>query len=112
MFEEVLKNSVAPVVIAALFLWFMDRAEKQRIENAKTFSQEQRTHESIVFNLFASAMKQMIGEVVQANKDVAEAIAQHEKASQDRYERNGNTQEILEKINEVRQQFAKQRKSE
>lgn len=106
MFEEVLKNSVAPVVIAALFLWFMDRAEKQRITNAKSMEKERQQHENTVFNMFASTMKQMIENVTASNERVIASLANHEQASQERYERMGNTQEILRKLDEMKKERA------
>jgi hypothetical protein len=101
--EQIIQNSVAPVIITAIFLWFMDRAEKQRAENAKALELERRNHESIVFNLFASTMKQMIVEVTDSNERIVDSIDKHEEASQERYDRNKNTQEILKKIKEIQQ---------
>jgi hypothetical protein len=102
--EQIIQNSVAPVVIAAIFLWFMDRSEKQRSENAKALEQERRTHESTVFNLFATTMKQMIGEVTDSNERIMDLVRQHEAKDQERYERNKNTQEIMKTLNEIKNQ--------
>lgn len=118
--EQIIQNSVAPVIITAVFLWFMDRtnkhnadniakAEAQRAENAKALEQERRTHETTVFNLFASTLKQMVGEITKSNEMVVDNLKEHEKASQERYERMGNTQEIKDAIDELKKQLAGKR---
>lgn len=110
---EILQNAAAPVVITVMFLFFMDRSEKQRSENAKALQQENRAHESVVFNLFATTMKQMITEVTHSNEQIVDAlndghqriitaISAHEESSEERYERNKNTQEILKKLEELK----------
>ena len=103
--EQIIQNSVAPVIITAVFLWFMDRAEKQRAENAKTLEMERKAHELTVFNLFATSMKQMVGEITQSNEKIIESVDNHEKSSQERYARNKNTQEIKDAIDELKKQL-------
>lgn len=107
--EQIIQNSAAPVIIAAIFLWFMDRAEKQRATNAQTLETERREHEKTVFNLFATSMKQMVDTITKSNESVAREISDHEKASQERYERMGNTQEIKDAIDELKKQLAGKR---
>jgi hypothetical protein len=118
--EQIIQNSVAPVIITAIFLWFMDRtnkqnaenakqAENQRIENAKALEQERREHESTVFNLLATTMKQMLTEVIQSNKEVVAAVHDHESNSQDRYDRQGNTKDVIKKLDEMNRKMQEQR---
>lgn len=107
--EQIIQNSVAPVIITAVFLWFMDRAEKQRQEMAKRLNEEQRQHEITVFNLFANTLKQISTEITESNKSVVANLKEHEVASQERYERMGNTQEIKDAIDELKKQLAGKR---
>lgn len=108
--EQIIQNSVAPVIIVAVFLWYMDRAEKQRAENAKQLNQEQRQHETTVFNLFASTMKQMINEITASNEKVIDAVNDHEAASNERYKRQGNTQDINKRLDAMQQELMRNRK--
>lgn len=103
--EQIIQNSVAPVIITAVFLWFMDRAEKQRQDSAKRLNEEQRQHEVTVFNLFANTLKQISTEITKSNDSVVANLKEHEIASQERYERMGNTQEIKDAIEELKKQL-------
>lgn len=107
--EQIIQNSVAPVIITAVFLWFMDRSEKQRQEMAKRLNDEQRQHEITVFNLFANTLKQISTEITRSNESVVANLKEHEVASQERYERMGNTQEIKDAIDELKKQLAGKR---
>ena len=104
--EQIIQNSVAPVIIAAIFLWFMDRSEKQRSSNAQALEKERREHEITVFNLFATSMKQMVENITQSNERIVTELGKHEQASQERYERLGNTQEIKDAIEELKKQLS------
>lgn len=109
MFEEVLKSAAAPVVVVALFLWYMersskqnsdavDRAEKQRTENAKQAETERREHQIVLNNLWATTIKEMMGKVTVSNEKVASQLSGLDKNMTEQFERLGNTQDILDKL--------------
>lgn len=75
--------------------------EKTRTENAKERERERREHELTLANMQAQNMKQLIDNISQTMKNVADALAEHERASQIRYEKMGITDDLLSAAKEA-----------
>lgn len=117
---QFLQNATMPVLVTALFLWYMvhsDRQraendkslEEQRTENARLYSKEQREHQATINRLWASTLKDITDTVTESNNRVIESneriiavLGEHEKASQERYKRQGTTQDLIDAVRELK----------
>lgn len=105
-------NAVALIIVVVLFLTFIRQSdekrlahdkelEKQRSDNARERELERRTHEKEINNMWANMFRQIVQQVNDGQKHIAEALAEHEKASQARYEKMGITKDLLDTAKEA-----------
>lgn len=94
------------VVVVYMFLTYLGKledkrmahdtdAEKQRTENAKERERERRDHEIQIASLQANAMKQMLEQMETGMETIAKTLAEHDKASRERYEKIGMTKDLI-----------------
>lgn len=94
------------VVVVYMFLTYLGKledkrmahdtdAEKQRTENAKERERERRDHEIQIASLQANAMKQMLEQMDTGMETIAKTLAEHDKASRERYEKIGMTKDLI-----------------
>lgn len=69
--------------------------ETSRILAAKEREQDRREHEMAIANMQAQNMKALIDSIEATMKAVADTIADHEKASRERYEKMNITNDLL-----------------
>lgn len=74
--------------------------ETQRAANAKMHGEEQRAHELAMNNMWANHIKTIVDQVSAGNSAIAKALEEHEKASRDRYEKMGITDDLLQMAKE------------
>lgn len=97
---------VLMVAIVYMFLRFIEqwetrraadakKLEEERTNNAKQLEEMRQKHDSEINAMWASAIKTLVDEQNKTAKAISEALAEHEKASRDRYERMGITKELL-----------------
>jgi len=109
---QILQNATMPVIVTALFLWYMNHSEAQRVENAKAAEKERREHQAAINRLWATTLKDISDNVressvrmIESNERIIEALTQHELASQERYRRQGTTQDLVDAVKELKKQL-------
>lgn len=90
-----------PVGLAIIFIVYLfqnneNKREQQRIDNAKTMEQERKAHELQLNNMWATAFKNLIDEIKSGQKAIADALATHDSAERERYERMGITKDLVD----------------
>ena len=107
---EAAKQVPAMVVLVAivwLFLAAEDKRDAQRVANAKQLEQERsinaqrleearQKHESEMNAMWASHIKSLVETQREIYKAIADTLSDHEKASQERYEKMGITKDLLD----------------
>jgi hypothetical protein len=94
-----------------LFLWVEAKREDRRVLNAKALEDRRETHEKEmqarqlqqdrdINNLWASYIQQIVDEIKTSNRAIMQRIDEHEKESEDRYERIGITKDLLKAASE------------
>ena len=105
-----------PYIVALLVLVYMNqlsevKREQQRVENAKALEDRREKHEKELEdkrqvhdrdmnNMWASYIKSIIDQQNQAFTALMKTINEHELASQQRYERMGITNDLIEAVKE------------
>jgi len=93
-------SAVAVIGMAFLFLKAEKEREERRVVNAKEMEKERRDHELMINNMWATYIKTLADKQDEAYVAIAEALADHEKASSERYERMGITKDLLKAVKE------------
>lgn len=99
--------AVALIITVALFLNHIQKNEEkrfahdkeletQRALNAKTLQDENRAHALQVNSMWASNIKLIVDQQVQSNQVIANALNEHERASRERYDKMGITDDLLQ----------------
>ena len=114
MSDEVLKElgKQAPWAVVLLVVFFVflkhmrdadtarmaheEKIETQRISAAKERSQEQRQHEAENNNMWANNIRLITERWEHTTKTIADALAEHERQSRERYEKMTITQDLLD----------------
>ena len=96
-------NAVAVIFMAYLFLKAEDQRETRRTENAKEMEKERRDHELAINNMWANYIKSIIDHQDEMMAVQAKAIAEHERSSQERYEKMRITQELIDAVTAQRE---------
>ena len=86
---------LAMIAIVWIFVTQESKREQQRIENAKERAIEQRAYDMQVQNMWANNIKAIIEKVDGGQKMIADALNEHERASRERYEKMGITDDLL-----------------
>jgi choline-glycine betaine transporter len=77
-----------------------EKLETQRIAAAKERETERRAQESNNNNMWANNIKTITERWEQTTKTIAEALAEHERASRERYDKMRVTQDLLDAAKE------------
>jgi hypothetical protein len=93
-------NAVAVIIMAWLFLTFERQREERRIKNAEDLEKERRQHELHINNMWATYIKQLVASQNEAFESIAQTLAEHERASRERYERMGITDALIQAAKE------------
>jgi len=104
LFVELIKqvpNAVAVIVMAYLFLKAEKEREERREANAKEIEQSRREHNIFINNMWAISIKQVVESQNAASETIAQTLAEHEKASQERYERMKVTDQLIKAVQEL-----------
>lgn len=106
---SILQNATMPVIVTGLFLWYMNHSEAQRVDNAKAAEKERREHQGAINRLWAQTLKDISDNVressirvIESNERIVQALAQHESASEERYKRQGTTQDLIDAVRELK----------
>lgn len=111
---EVAKQVPWAVIVFAVIFVFLKRMseseaarlahekelEAQRIAAAKDRATSEREHQASVNNLWAQNIKSITERWEQTSKQIADALSEHERASQERYNKMNITQDLLEAAKE------------
>lgn len=109
VWSELIKQApwaAAYILTVYMFLQFISRSEDKRMQHekdledkriaaAKEREKERRDHELIISNMQAQNMKQILEAQEKNNEVIATTLAEHEKASRERYERIGITKDLI-----------------
>jgi len=93
-------NAVAVIVMAYLFLHFQKLNDERRESNAKEQEVERRQHELEINNMWAVYIKQLVENHEESFRVIAKTIADHEKASEERYEKMNITKDLIAAVKE------------
>lgn len=110
--SEIIKASPYLAFIL-LFLWVEAKREEKRVENAKALEDRREAHEKDmqarqlqqdrdINTLWAGYINQIVEEIKASNRAIMQRLDEHEKESQDRYERIGITKDLLKAASERR----------
>jgi len=88
-------GALAVIGTVYLFLKAENEREQRRITNAKEMEMERRAHEIEKNEMWSSFIKNLIDSQNNSSTVIANAIAEHEVASRDRYEKMGITNDLL-----------------
>lgn len=92
---------LAMIAIVWIFVTNENKREQQRIENAKERAIEQRAYDMQVQSMWANNIKSIIEKVDVGQRMIADALNEHERASRDRYEKMGITDDLLQAAKEM-----------
>lgn len=98
LWAELARNipSAAAVIFTVYIMsYFEERREKRREDNAKDKSQEDRAHETKMQEMWRDTFNLMNNKTDETFRLIAEMVDNHEKASVERYERMGVTQDMI-----------------
>jgi hypothetical protein len=104
VYVEMIKQApigAAMIFIVYLFLSNENKRAEQRIINAKERQAEQRNYDLQVQNMWANNIKGIIERIDDGQKMIATALAEHERASRERYEKMGITDDLLQAAKEM-----------
>lgn len=94
----------AIITVVFLFLRHMKEMETMRINAAKEKAADDRTNQMAIANMQANGMKEVVEGMKQSFVLIAEKIAQHDKESKERYDKIGNTKDLIKAIKDKRDQ--------
>lgn len=98
MWTELARNiPAAAAVIFTIYIMshYEERREQRREQNAKDKANEDREHEIKMQEMWSASLNLMNGKTDETFKLIAEMLDNHEKASADRYQKMGITQELI-----------------
>lgn len=104
VYVEMIKQiplGAAMIAIVWLFQTNENKREEQRINNAKERQAEQRAFDLQVQSMWANNIKGLIDKVDEGQKIIAMALNEHERASRERYEKMGITDDLLQAAKEM-----------
>lgn len=78
-----------------MFLKHLKELDEARAKNAANMAAERREHELQINNMWAVNIKTLIEKHDETNTMIANALAEHEKASQERYDKRNITEDLI-----------------
>lgn len=103
VFIEMIKQIPLGAVMLGIVWLFQtneSKREEQRIANAKERETERRNYELQVQSMWASHIKTIVDKIEVGNDKIVNALLEHEKASRERYEKMGITNDLLDMAKE------------
>jgi len=102
---------VALIVLVSLFLITDERREAKRLQNtrelednrvknATELENKREAHERDINNMWAQSIKMIVDQQERAHQTMMAALKEHDKASQDRYDRLGITNDLIQAVKE------------
>ena len=101
IYIELIKQApyiAALIVLVAIFTWTNDRNEVRRVENAKALEAQREAHERDINNMWANSIKSIVEQQNQTSQVIMAALKEHDKASQERYDRIGITNDLIQAV--------------
>jgi hypothetical protein len=101
IYIELIKQApyiAALIVLVAIFLWTEDRRESKRVQNATELENRRELHEREINNMWANSIRMIIDQQNQTSQAIMAALKEHDKASQERYERIGITNDLIQAV--------------
>lgn len=110
LITEIIK--VSPYLgFVLMYMVFEARREDKRTENAKALEdrreahdialeEKREEHDREMNNMWANSIKMIVESIQSSNKALMDALAAHDKASEERYEKIGNTKELMKAVQE------------
>lgn len=92
--------AAAIILTVYMFLKYLKEQEAARALNAAAMAKERREHELEINNMWAVNIKTMIEKQDDTFTAIATALAQHERSSQDRYDKIGITKDLIRAVKE------------
>lgn len=100
-----------------IWIWFESQREDKRVANAAELEDKREKHELAleekreahdrdVNNMWASYIKSLLDKQTETSERLLDALHKHEEASQDRYDRIGITQDLIDAVKESKRQRA------
>jgi hypothetical protein len=98
--ELIRQSPIAAALLGAVYLFLRreKEAEELRVKNAEALENKRQTHEITVNAMWASYIKNILDTVTISNQKIVDALAAHEKSSEERYERLGITQDLIDAV--------------
>jgi hypothetical protein len=99
------------IVLVGIFMWDGARREaarlktdkemeELRVKNATELEDRRETHEREINNMWANSIKMLLDQQDRAHQVMMSALKEHDKASQERYDRLGITNELIQAVKE------------
>lgn len=114
VYIELIKQApyvAALIILVFIFLWAEDRREstqmknakeleETRTKNAKDLEDKREAHEREINNMWANSIKMIVEQQQQAHQVIMSALREHDKASQERYDKIGITNDLIAAVKE------------
>lgn len=98
--ELIRQSPTAAALLGAVYL-FLKRereAEETRVKNAEALENKRQAHDLQVNAMWAKYIKNIVDTISTSNQNIVDALATHEKASEERYDRLGVTQDLIDAV--------------
>lgn len=98
--ELIRQSPIAAALLGAVYLFLRREreAEEIRVRNAEALENKRQAHELQVNAMWASYIKNIVDTISISNEKIVNALAAHERASEERYDRLGVTQDLIDAV--------------
>lgn len=117
IYIELIKQApyiAALIVLVGIFIWDGNRREEGRlrsdkdledlrVKNATELEDRREKHEREINNMWANSIKMLIDQQDKAHQVMMSALKEHDKASQERYDRIGITNDLIQAVKDRQQ---------
>jgi hypothetical protein len=117
IYIELIKQApyiAALIVLVGIFIWDGNRREASRSQsdrdmenlrtkNATELEDRREKHEREINNMWANSIKMLIDQQDKAHQVMMSAIKEHDRASQERYDRIGITNDLIQAVKDRQQ---------
>jgi hypothetical protein len=103
IYIELIKQApyiAALILLVGIFLWTEDRRETKRIANAKELEDRREAHDREINNMWANSIKMITEQQNRTSEALMTALKEHDRASQERYEKIGITNDLIQAVKE------------
>ena len=95
--------AAAIIFTVYMFLKHLKELDAARALNAASMARERREHELQINNMWAVNIRTLIEKQDETFTTIATALAEHEKSSQERYDRIGITKDLIKAVKEKKE---------